>query len=319
MTLALIVLIVFLVVWFFDSAKKKEDILTRKKKTITNVKLQDELYIKNFKLIISDLEKIASTTNLSGGILLDAIESLYIKYDIPDERTPEQKIKDRNEYIKDIAEYQKSGYYPADDSTLPLAKKIWHFPFTAPHLDRLELMLGTPDTIVNVDGVTYQYDFRGIPSRMYSTVPAKLINKINVLLTVRDLRFAGFNYSWNRQESLWQQTDKQIKELEENKKRYPWLYGDIKTKKNNPTKEDSDIVNLFVTLLFTGWAIVFFIMAIVFTITGDSKDNLTALWIFTAISAILSSIMIYALVYEKKEKKDKKDKSKPNDDSETPL
>lgn len=223
MTLALIVLIVFLVVWFFDSAKKKEDKRTYKERTITNVKRQDELSKNNFKKIIEDLQSLPSVEKLSGGNLLDAIEALYDRYNVPDRRTIEEKTKDRTKYLNMLERDRELDDYPVDDSELSLLQKIW-YPLAPPLIDRLDLLFGIADTTLIVDDVTYKYDHRGIPSNLYHPIPAKLIGDLEVLLTIRDLDADGLNYSWNRQESSWQQSDMRIKQYEENKKRYPWLY-----------------------------------------------------------------------------------------------
>ena len=82
MTLALIVLVVFLIVRFNQSAKIKDNKHTHRKRTITNVPLQDELGAKNFKKIIDDLSALPSSNTLSGDSLMDAIESLYQEYDL---------------------------------------------------------------------------------------------------------------------------------------------------------------------------------------------------------------------------------------------
>ena len=97
MTLALIVLVIFLVVWFNQSAKNKSDKQAHRKRTQTNVKLQDELNAKNFTLIINDLIALDKEEPLVGEKLIDAIESLFDKYDIPDMRDDTQRINDRRE------------------------------------------------------------------------------------------------------------------------------------------------------------------------------------------------------------------------------
>ena len=224
MTLALIVLILFLIVWFNQSAKIKGDKYTHRKRTITNVQLQDELDAKNFTLIINDLIALDKEDPLVGEKLIDAIESLFDKYDLPDMRDDTQRINDRAKYLAAIASAREDEEYPIDDSKLPLVDRIWHSPWQPPLLDRPELLYGTPETTSTVHGVEYKYDYRGIASNMFWSIPAKLIGKIHPLLTTRDLDAQGFNYSWDRQESLWQQAEKRAKEQADNKKKYPWLY-----------------------------------------------------------------------------------------------
>lgn len=224
MTLALIVLVIFLVVWFNQSAKNKSDKQAHRKRTQTNVKLQDELDAKNFTLIINDLIALDKEEPLVGEKLIDAIESLFDKYDIPDMRDDTQRINDRKEYLNKIYWERRDGDYPEDDSALPLENRIWHSPWQPPLLDRPELLYGTPKTTSTVHGVEYKYDFRGIASNMFWSIPAKLIGEIQPLLTTRELDAQGFNYSWDRQESLWQQAEKRAKEQADNKKKYPWLY-----------------------------------------------------------------------------------------------
>lgn len=224
MTLALIVLVVFLVVWFSNSAKKREEKQAYRKRTITNVQLQDELNAKNFSLIVEDLRKLDNEGVLTGEKLIDAIESLYEKYDIPDTRNETQKINDRKEYLNKLTWERRDKCYPEDDTKLPLERRIWHSPWQPPLLDCPELLNGVPYTTKVVQGVEYKYDFRGIATNMFWSVPAKLIGKIQPLLTTRDLNAQGFNYSWDRQESSWQQSEARIKKHEEDKKKYPWLY-----------------------------------------------------------------------------------------------
>ena len=196
MTLALIVLIVFLIAWFDQSAKIKGDKATHRKRTITNVQLQDELNLKNIKKVIDDLEALPNANKLSGDTLLGAIESLY-------------------ETIDD---------YPTNDTKLPLIERIWHYPHDAPDMSHLELLFGVPNTIVEHNDIKYKYDHRGIASNMFWTIPAKLVGDLQVLLTMKELDEAGYKYSWNRQESNWQRAEADAKKYKEHKDKYPWLY-----------------------------------------------------------------------------------------------
>lgn len=224
MTLALIVLVVFLVVWFNQSAKSKSDKQAHRKRTITNITLQDELSAKNFTLVFNDLSEIARTTNLSGNGLIDALERMYQTYDLPDRRNEADKTNDRKKYLADLARMIADEDYPEDDSKLSLADKIWHYPFYAPHIDRPELLFGNPNTIEVIDGIKYKYDHRGIANHFYWTVPAKLFGDIVVLRTIRELDEAGYKYSWNRQEANWQKAEKEAQQYKYNKEKYPWLY-----------------------------------------------------------------------------------------------
>lgn len=224
MTLALIVLIVFLIVWFNQSAKIKGDKYTHRKRTITNVQLQDELDAKNFKKVIDDLAALPPSQTLAGDSLIDAIEKLYQEYDLPDRRTPEQRTIHRAKYLAAIASAREDEEYPIDDSKLPLVDRIWHYPFDAPLIDRPDLLVGTPNTIIEVSGIKYKYDHRGIASNMYWTIPAKLVGDLQVLLTMKELDEAGYKYSWNRQESNWQRAEADAKKYKEHKDKYPWLY-----------------------------------------------------------------------------------------------
>lgn len=224
MTLALIVLIVFLISWFNQSAKIKGDKYTYRKRTITNVQLQDELGAKNFKKVIDDLAALPPSQTLAGDSLIDAIEKLYQEYDLPDSRTPEQRTIDRAKYLAAIASAREDEEYPIDDSKLPLVDRIWHYPFDAPLIDRPDLLVGTPNTIIEVSDIIYKYDHRGIPANLYQAIPAKLVGDLKVLLTMRELDAAGYKYSWNRQPANWQLDEIAAEQYKETKKKYPWLY-----------------------------------------------------------------------------------------------
>lgn len=226
MTLALIVLVVFLVVWANDSTKKKAEKFNHRKSTITNVQLQDEIYKQNFTKIIADLEKMDKETPLIGATLLDALGFLYELYNLPDSRTDDEKNDDLEKYHKDL-EWIREPYndsYPQDESILTLPQRIWCVTTAVPHVKQLDLLFEKPGKAIWVDDFYYSYDFRGIPSNIYRTVPAKLFGRINVLLTTKDLKAKGFNYSWNRQESDWQRLELELKEYEKKKESYPWLY-----------------------------------------------------------------------------------------------
>ncbi len=224
MTLALVVLVVFLIVWFNQSAKIKGDKHTHRKRTITNVQLQDEVSAKNFKKVIDDLTALPSSNKLSGDSLIDAIEGLYEQYDLPDRLTAYQKKIDRAKYLAAIASAREDEEYPIDDSGLPLVDRIWYYPFDAPLIDRPDLLFGTPNTIVEVNDVKYKYDHRGIPANLYQAIPAKLVGDLEVLLTMRELDAAGYKYSWNRQPANWQHSEATAEQHKETKKKYPWLY-----------------------------------------------------------------------------------------------
>ena len=197
MTLALIVLIVFLISWFNQSVKIKGDKYTHRKRTITNVQLQDELGAKNFKKVIDDLAALPPSQTLAGDSLIDAIEKLYQEYGLPDRRTPEQRTIDRAKYLAAIASAREDEEYPIDDSKLPLVDRIWHYPFDAPLIDRPDLLVG---------------------------IPAKLVGDLEVLLTMRELDAAGYKYSWDRQPADWQRAEIAAEQYKETKKKYPWLY-----------------------------------------------------------------------------------------------
>ena len=224
MTLALIVLILFLSVWFNQSAKIKGDEYTHRERTITNVQLQDELDAKNFKKVIDDLAALPPSQTLAGDSLIDAIEKLYQEYDLPDRRTPEQRTIHRAKYLAAIASAREDEEYPIDDSKLPLVDRIWHYPFDAPLIDRPDLLVGTPNTIIEVSGIEYEYDHRGIPANLYQAIPAKLVGDLEVLLTMRELDAAGYKYSWDRQPADWQCDEIAAEQYKETKKKYPWLY-----------------------------------------------------------------------------------------------
>lgn len=232
MTFALIMLVVFLVVWMTDTTKKRTSKFEHRKKTITNIPLQDQLSQENFLKIIADLEKMDKETFLTGDTLIDAIEYLYELYDIPDDRTEQQKMADRQKFKRDLdvaREYVVSPTkrtYPQDETGLTLSQRIWcvNYPKVIPHMEQPDLVFGTPNTTLTIDEFTYKYDTRGIAANVYRTIPAKLLGQIEVLLTMRDLRAKGFNYSWNRKDSLWQQSEAVAKQCQEREKKYPWLY-----------------------------------------------------------------------------------------------
>lgn len=239
MTLALVVLIVFLVVWFFDSAKKKEDKRTYREKTITNVKRQDELWCNNFSKVMSDLEEISQSMAVDGNSIMETIESLFVKYDIPDTRSESEKISALQKHsrlykeaCKSIAENYEDdcafakilGNQQPAQQQFGLHDLIWYYPWQPPHIDRPELFFGEPNASITIDDIVYKYDNYGRASNLFATEPARLILRICNLLTIRALDEEKVNYSWNRQESSWQQSDMRIKQYEENKKRYPWLY-----------------------------------------------------------------------------------------------
>ncbi len=231
MTFLIIVLVIFLIVWFCDSSSRKEKELKYKERTITNVELQDRLECKYFKKVISELEAIDKATPLDYADVIPTIETLFKKYDLPDTRTAEEKQETTKGYIKDIAYWQRDtsycGIYPADASTVPFCFKIYlcnysGFPTPPPFFEHPELLYGDPNCSKTVDGFTFEYNHTGrakIWDRAY-----KLIDHICTLLTTRELYQMKLNYSYDRKESLWQRSDAKIKEYEENKKNYPWLF-----------------------------------------------------------------------------------------------
>lgn len=239
MTLALVVLVVFLAVWFLDSAKKKQDKQAHKKRTITNVKRQDEIWCMNFTKVYSDLEEIYKSKSLDESTILSAIESLFDKYDIPDTRTNEEKIASTKNYLTQYREshatvdriYEEDCTFarilkesPPEKKAILLKDLIWYYPCVSPLLNKPELLIGTPYTSSTVENVTYKYDAYGRATNMWRTEPALLIVRLCNLLTIKALDTEKLNYSWDRQESSWQQSEQRIKNYDENKKRYPWLY-----------------------------------------------------------------------------------------------
>lgn len=239
MTLALIVLVVFLIVWFCDSTKKKEDKRTHREKTKTDVKRQDELWNENFIKVMSDIKEISHTIDVNGDNIMSIIESLFTKYDVPDTRTDEEKQTSCKRHLR----LYKEGCRETDwnhqvdcmfarilHNEEPTKKQsslydlIWYYPWKPPAIDKPELFIGVPNTSTTVDGITYKYDAYGRASNIFATEPSRLILRICNLLTMRALDAEKLNYSWNRQESSWQQSGLRVQQYEENKKRYPWLY-----------------------------------------------------------------------------------------------
>ncbi len=238
MTFLIIVLGIFLAVWFFDSSNKKKAELGYKKRTITNVKRQDELWCENFSKVMSDLEEISKTIVVDSYSIMPVIESLYEKYDIPDMREESEKISARQYHLslykdacKTIADNYKSACIfaellheePPKEFKPGLYDYIWYSPWTPPKIDKPELLFGEPNTSITVDGFEYKYDNYGWAD-VFNSPPSKLIDDICFLLTKRALDKENLNYSGDRKESLWQQSDAKIKEYEKNKKNYPWLF-----------------------------------------------------------------------------------------------
>lgn len=225
MTLLLIVVIVALLMGGFDSISKKADSIQHKKKTITNIELQDKLYKENFTKIIKDLGRMDSASPLFGKTLIDALTFLFVVYDIPDSRSDEEKESDLEHYNADIAGTKKLWKIQCqvDYSELTLPQRIWLTKTQTPHVEHPDLLFGKPNTVTYVEGFCYPYSANGI-AEIYECVSAKLLRHINVLLTIRDLKKQGFNFSSDRRESDWQQLEKRIAKTEEEKKMYPWLY-----------------------------------------------------------------------------------------------
>ena len=236
MTLALIVLVVFLIVWFFDSAKKKEEKQAQRKQTITNVKHQDELWCENYKKVINDLRDMDP---IDGITIMQKIETLFAKYDIPDPREESEKHSSQQAHLRKYKESIEEVDRRYEDSCLyanilgeglptkkvpSLEDCIWYYPWTPPNIDKPELLFGKPNTSVTIDGTTYKYDANGRATNASVTEPAALISMICNLLTIRALDGEGFNYSWNRRESFWQQSEANVKAYQDNKTKYPWLY-----------------------------------------------------------------------------------------------
>ncbi len=248
MTLALILAIVFGIVWFNHNANLKINNQKERARTITNIKLQDELFCKNFTRVMDDLNTMDKATPLVEKTLMEALEFLYEVYDIPDRRTEAQKQEDLKKYIEDNNELHRvrpdepiyesilgkdDSIYPDDDSILPLYQRIWYpltrysekqnnAVFLSPHL-----LIGIRNSQKELDGVTYCYDDYGYLKNFfnrYNNPLTKIIQDIVVLLTTRDVYNKGYNFSPLRKDSWWQETEKIAKEHTKNKEKYPWLY-----------------------------------------------------------------------------------------------
>lgn len=223
MTIAIILLVAFLVGCVIQALVEVVGKHNYRKQTITDVELQDKLSIKNFKKIVDDIIAMPDSDKLSGEALLNAIESLYEVYNVPDRRTPTQKVKDHADFKSKIQRLISFKEYPADDTTLPLMNRIWHYPHQVPDMNHLELLYGIPNTTIEHNGGIYEYDSRGIAC-LYWTIPSKLIGDLEVLLTTRDLAEAGYKFSGDRRGSHWQHATAEAKKYQENKEKYPWLY-----------------------------------------------------------------------------------------------
>ena len=220
MTIALIVLIVFLVLWGNDSLNKKVKKIDCRKATITNIPLQDELWKKNFLKVVADLEKMDKETPLYGDVLMDALEFLYGLYDIPDLRGDESRVKNRERFRNYYSEFFQ------EDANLTLSQRIHCVnkkPEIMPHFKDPNLLFGTRNTSITIDGFSYEYGDRGIPSNLYMCPPGGVFFDIIMLITMRDLKYKGFNYSGDRKDSDWQQREAKLKAIEEREEKYPWL------------------------------------------------------------------------------------------------
>lgn len=187
MTLALIVAIIYLCVWGNDRLNRSEKALDDKKKTITNVPLQDYFSKLAFMDIMDDLYRMDKLTPLVGERLIDAIEFLFEHYDIPDERTEQERAKDREQHLHDVWWHQKSiKDYPQDESMLPLPNRIWHnlpllsfqldaswqnyqrFP-ELPFVNNPDLLFGEPNSILYTDNPDYKTKKRAKYEKEYGT------------------------------------------------------------------------------------------------------------------------------------------------------
>lgn len=239
MTGLLIALLAALGISIYDSGNKAQQRLDYHERTITNVKLQDELYIDNFRRVLWDLNKMDKETKpLVGDTLIEALEFLYQLYNIPDDRTPQERREDKEAYRKELAAARnrsRGRKYPQDDSQTLLPQRIWYdvYPKIYPHVKYPSLLFGTPKSTRQVGSFTYSYNLYGYAQywnescRQYGyrqTTPAKIIHYIVFRLTTKDLKAKGFNYSWNRKESDWQQDIEKIKKYDERHEKYPWWF-----------------------------------------------------------------------------------------------
>lgn len=231
MTFFLIVLAIFLALWAIDSYKRKEKAIKHRIDTVTNVPLQDELFKENFSMVIHDLEEMDKKNFISEEKLYNAIVSLYNIYDIPDLRDETKKAQDLFKLKKEIEHAKDIVYshsidkaYPDDSSGLTIAQRIWLDIDPIPHADNPDLIFGVPGTEQKIERSWYVYSNDGTASHIFDKIMPRLIYDITILLTKRDLKVNGCNYSYDRQESLAQQCDAKIAKYDKNKKKYPWLY-----------------------------------------------------------------------------------------------
>ena len=199
-------------------------------KTITNIPLQDELFKQNYTRVLNELKTIDKETFLWGDTLMDALEFLYVLHDIPDRRTEEEKREDREKYAAQLNEnLNVIGTRPRLEwkenvSTAPLEARMWFFTWD----DEWKLMatpkfiygqrnksFNVPELENNGHIPTISYDYRGIINMLTNglSVPVSIFYDIVYLLTVRELKFLRYNYSWDRQESEWQRREKEMQEM----------------------------------------------------------------------------------------------------------
>ncbi len=243
MTLALIAAILFGIAWSNHNSNIRADAKKERARTITNISLQDELFCKNLAKVFNDLLKMDEVTPLVGDTLFEAIDYLYKLYDIPDDRTFTEKLKDKKTHLETIKNMRWSDSigihfnqilgeeleydYPEDETKISLFKRIWLIcDFNKEIMSDAEKMFGAKNSVKIVDGTEYKYNDCGFLTDFfnYSSPLTIYIKEIVGLLTRRDLYYMGYNYSPRREHSLWQQSNIICNQWNEKIKKYPWLY-----------------------------------------------------------------------------------------------
>lgn len=262
MSFFIICLVILLIAIGVSSSGKKEKIKSYKESTITNLALEKIVYAEKRKYLEGRLNKVDTTVNS----IYTYIESLFVELGLPvyiwyDQHKKQEHMeweksesdkfeRNREEYelrlykltaeatqkrknaLKIIANYTEEEKKNAHDIFIASCREYTHY--TSAIWSECEKVTPACPPLPSEPPAQLNARNKVLLDRLKNNFKAQnLYNELLQQFVRREMAARGFQMSRDGiHESEWQEAEKAAKQLEEDKKKYPWIYGEMPKSEN---------------------------------------------------------------------------------------
>lgn len=263
MSFLIICIVILLFIVGLSSSDKKEKVKSYKESTITNLALEKILYAEKRKYLEGRLNKVDTAVDS----IYTYIESLFVELGLPvyifwadqykkqehmewEKSESDEFERNREEYelrlykltaeatqkrknaLKIIANYTEEEKKNAHNIFIASCREYTHY--TSAIWSECEKVAPACPPLPTEPPAQLYARNKVLLDRLNNNYKAQnLYNELLQQFVRKELATRGFQMSRDGiHESEWQEAEKAIKQLEEDKKKYPWLYGEMPKSEN---------------------------------------------------------------------------------------